>query len=127
MRFSARNALYWALPTVLLATLGAAEAAGGADLRKAPAWRSQAPESTLILGVAHAGPRLVAVGARGMVLLSDDDGTSWRQAKTVPVRSTLTAVSFIDSKSGWAVGHDGAILATNDGGETWTLQRFDSS
>ena len=29
---------------------------------------------------------------------------------------------FVDDKQGWAVGHDGVILHTGDGGETWTLQ-----
>jgi photosystem II stability/assembly factor-like uncharacterized protein len=40
----------------------------------------------------------------------------------VPVSSDLTAVWFADAKHGWAVGHDGVILASEDAGETWTLQ-----
>jgi photosystem II stability/assembly factor-like uncharacterized protein len=103
-----------------------APAAGGAALRKAPADASAAPESASILGAARAGSRIVCVGARGMVLLSDDQGRTWRQAKSVPVRSTLNAVSFADSRAGWAVGHNGTILATLDGGENWSLQRFDA-
>jgi photosystem II stability/assembly factor-like uncharacterized protein len=67
------------------------------------------------------------VGDHGIVLLSDDEGKSFRQAKAVPVRSTLTAVSFADEKNGWAVGQWGAIVATTDGGETWQLQRIDTS
>jgi hypothetical protein len=35
---------------------------------------------------------------------------------------TLTAVTFVDDKSGWAVGHDTVILHTADAGETWTKQ-----
>jgi photosystem II stability/assembly factor-like uncharacterized protein len=100
---------------------------GGAAQRKTSAWRSSAPESSMILGAARAGSRLVSVGARGMVLLSDDDGRNWRQAQNVPVRTTLNAVTFVGASTGWAVGHDGAILATSDGGENWTLQRFDTS
>jgi photosystem II stability/assembly factor-like uncharacterized protein len=38
---------------------------------------------------------------------------------------TLTAVSFVDDRQGWAVGHWGVVLATRDGGETWTVQRQD--
>ena len=95
--------------------------------RKLPAWTTAHPEATTILGAARAGARIVGVGARGMVLLSDDDGAHWRQAKRVPVRTTLTAVSFVDERTGWAVGHDGTIVATTDGGDTWTLQRFDDS
>jgi photosystem II stability/assembly factor-like uncharacterized protein len=40
----------------------------------------------------------------------------------VPVSSDLTSVFFIDDKQGWAVGHDGVILHTDDGGDRWQLQ-----
>ena len=36
--------------------------------------------------------------------------------------SDLTAVYFVDAKQGWAVGHDGVVLHTDDGGDTWALQ-----
>jgi photosystem II stability/assembly factor-like uncharacterized protein len=78
----------------------------------------------MILGAAQAGTRLVAVGDQGVVLLSDDGGATYRQARSVPVSSTLTSVSFVDASHGWAVGHWGAILATSDGGESWTIQRM---
>jgi photosystem II stability/assembly factor-like uncharacterized protein len=76
---------------------------------------------SLLLGVARAGDRLVAVGDRGHVLLSDDNGSTWRQV-AAPTRAMLTSVSFPDAKHGWAVGHDGVILASTDGGETWQRQ-----
>lgn len=82
---------------------------------------SQKAASTLLLDIAYAGNRLVAVGDRGHILYSDDGGSSWTQAK-VPTRQLLTAVSFADEKHGWAVGHDALILATSDGGESWTQQ-----
>jgi photosystem II stability/assembly factor-like uncharacterized protein len=108
---------------------GAASAAPSASarLRHAPAVHFAAAASAPLLGAVRAGARIVAVGARGMVLLSDDAGKAWRQAQAVPVRSTLTAVQFIDAQRGWAVGHDGVILASSDGGEHWALQRFDAS
>jgi photosystem II stability/assembly factor-like uncharacterized protein len=74
-----------------------------------------------MLAVTRAGERLVAVGERGIVLLSDDGGRNWRQTKT-PVRTTLTAVSFVGAKNGWAVGHLGVVLHSADGGETWIKQ-----
>ncbi|AYC33494.1 hypothetical protein D3880_14495 [Pseudomonas cavernae] len=80
--------------------------------------------NSLLLGVTHAGKRLVAVGDRGHILYSDDDGKTWSQAK-VPTRQMLTAVNFVDDKKGWAVGHDAQILATQDGGATWTQQFVD--
>ncbi|SQF97657.1 BNR/Asp-box repeat-containing protein [Paucimonas lemoignei] len=75
----------------------------------------------LLLDVDHAGSRLVVVGDRGHILYSDDQGKSWVQAK-VPSRQLLTAVAFVDDKHGWAVGHDAQILASSDGGATWTKQ-----
>lgn len=76
---------------------------------------------TLLLAATRAGSRLVAVGDRGHVLLSADQGRTWTQSST-PTRALLTGVSFPDAQHGWAVGHDGVILATGDGGVTWTRQ-----
>lgn len=94
-------------------------------LAQRPAARAPSPMHARILAATRAGARVVAVGDRGMVLLSDDDGKSYRQARTVPTRAALTSVSFVDERQGWAVGHWGVILHTADGGETWTLQRDD--
>jgi photosystem II stability/assembly factor-like uncharacterized protein len=88
-----------------------------------PALAVRAPEHAVLLGAALAGTRLVAVGERGIVLLSDDSGESWRQVP-VPVSVTLTAVRFADEQHGFAVGHGGVVLATDDGGETW-IRRLD--
>lgn len=73
---------------------------------------------SLLLDVEKAGSRLVAVGARGHIVYSDDDGKTWAQAK-VPVQVLLTGLSFADDKNGWAVGHGAAVLRTRDGGLTW--------
>jgi photosystem II stability/assembly factor-like uncharacterized protein len=78
-----------------------------------------------MLGVANAGERLVAVGAHGVVLLSDDFGVSWHQAHDVPTQTTLTAVTFLDARKGFAVGHDGVVLKTEDGGESWSMRYVD--
>lgn len=86
-----------------------------------PAIEGGAPERSVILGLTRAGQRLVAVGERGLVLLSDDDGASWRQAR-VPVSVSLTAAQFVDARQGWAVGHLGVVLHSDDGGETWQRQ-----
>ena len=86
--------------------------------------RSEAAKS-LMLAAAFAGQRIVAVGERATVLLSDDGGAHYRQAQQVPVSSTLTGVSFVNEHLGWAVGHWGVILNTTDGGEHWTVQRSD--
>ena len=78
-------------------------------------------EKSLLLDVTRAGARLIAVGDRGHILFSDDQGKSWTQSK-VPTRQLLTAVFFVDDKHGWAVGHDAQVLVSADGGVTWTKQ-----
>jgi photosystem II stability/assembly factor-like uncharacterized protein len=98
-----------------------------AELKPQPAAATTAATKAMMLAAVNVGKRIVAVGDYGIVLLSDDDGAHFRQAKSVPVRSTLTAVAFVDEKTGWAVGQWGVILATADGGETWQLQRSDTS
>ena len=75
----------------------------------------------MLLDVANAGKRLVAVGERGHIVYSDDNGTIWNQA-TVPVSVTLTAAYFPTAEKGWAAGHDGVVLHTSDGGKTWVKQ-----
>jgi photosystem II stability/assembly factor-like uncharacterized protein len=76
----------------------------------------------LLLDVARAGSRLVAVGEYGHILLSDDGGANWQQPASVPTRNTLVGVTFIDNQTGYAVGHAATILKTSDGGQNWTLQ-----
>lgn len=98
-----------------------------ASLKLQPAEITTAATRAMILSAARAGKRIVAVGNHGIVLLSDTDGGEFRQAASVPVRSTLTAVFFIDEKTGWAVGHWGIVLRTDDGGESWKVQRTDTS
>ena len=112
----------------LALALGGATVATAADrpeLTIRPAEITAAATSGMILAATRAGGRVVAVGERGIVLLSDDGGASFRQARQVPVPSTLTAVSFADDKTGWAVGQWGVVIKTVDGGETWTLRRSD--
>lgn len=105
---------------VTTATVAAAGETSPAALREAAVVSPKALGAAT-LAVARAGARLVAVGERGTVLLSDDHGASWRQA-AVPVRVTLTAVRFVDDKLGWAAGHQGVILHTRDGGASWVKQ-----
>lgn len=96
------------------------------DTPAAAVFAIESPKASkgLMIDVAHAGKRLVAVGDRGHILYSDDQGSTWTQAK-VPTRQLLTAVFFVDDKQGWAVGHDAQILASTDGGATWAQQYQD--
>jgi photosystem II stability/assembly factor-like uncharacterized protein len=91
------------------------------DVLQSPAAKVANPQRGVFTALALAGKRLVAVGERGLILLSDDNGEHWRQA-SVPVSVGLTAVQFVDANVGWAVGHGGVVLGTGDGGESWRLQ-----
>ncbi|WP_233801578.1 WD40/YVTN/BNR-like repeat-containing protein [Paraburkholderia sp. HP33-1] len=83
-------------------------------------------ERSMMLGATLAGQRIVAVGEHGVILLSDDNGAHFRQAHDVPANATLTSVAFADARHGWAAGHWGVVLRTDDGGENWRVQRSDT-
>ena len=84
------------------------------------------PHVELMLGIARAEDRLVAVGERGRVLLSDDSGRTWRGVES-GTDATLNTVRFISPKTGFAVGWDQTILRTDDAGESWVKQNGDTS
>ena len=105
----------------VLAVVGSARAAEPAPLSAEPA---RLAAHSLLIAVATAGPRLVAVGDRGIILLSDDRGGSWIQALAVPTQALLTGVCFLDAQHGVAVGHDEVILATSDAGRTWRRTHY---
>ncbi|MDX9788004.1 MAG: YCF48-related protein [Desulfobacterales bacterium] len=86
-----------------------------------PAMKNDKAAESMLTDVVNTGTRLVAVGEHGVIVFSEDNGKSWKQA-TVPTSLTLTAVFFPVSQKGWAVGHDGVILHSNDGGQSWTQQ-----
>lgn len=91
------------------------------DPLMAPALETRHPADSALNAITLAGSRLVAVGRYGRILWSEDQGEHWQQAK-VAVQSDLTAVSFATASDGWAVGHDGVVLHTQDGGQSWELQ-----
>jgi len=91
------------------------------DVLDTPSRQSALAARRLLNAVALAGERLVTVGIRGHIVYSDDAGAVWKQA-AVPVSSDLCAVTFPSASKGWAAGHDGVVLASVDGGLTWTMQ-----
>ena len=73
---------------------------------------------SLLLDAFSIAERTLVVGERGHILVSEDGGKTWAQAK-VPTRITLTGIYLLNSRLGWAVGHDAVILKTLDGGWNW--------
>ncbi len=114
--FTARTAAAGLFCATLLPI--AAQAAPAAPDRDSLQWRAT---HGLMLSVARAGRRLVAVGDRGTILLSDDQGASW---KTVPsgTPELLTSILFASPNEGWAVGQDSTILHSVDAGLHWSVQ-----
>jgi photosystem II stability/assembly factor-like uncharacterized protein len=106
--------------TASLCTTAQAKKSGFKDPLQVPAMKSAIAGASTLTGVARAGSRIVAVGAHGDIVYSDDQGKRWTQAKD-PVSVDLTAVYFPTPQQGWAVGHEGVILHSTDGGRRWQL------
>ena len=102
----------------LLLFMGLTVTSYAGDLLKQSALLIRNPSESALMDVTQTGERLVAVGERGIIIYSDDDGSNWTQSQ-VPVRVTLTAVTFPDPDNGWVVGHDSIVLYSSDRGESW--------
>ncbi|WP_020681307.1 WD40/YVTN/BNR-like repeat-containing protein [Marinobacterium rhizophilum] len=104
----------------LCVLLGLALSAGvqASDALDEASMMSPLAAHSLLLDIERVGDSLVAVGERGHILISGDEGEKWRQVPA-PVRVTLTNTFFVDDRFGWTVGHDGIVLKTEDGGNTW--------
>lgn len=85
---------------------------------------SRKAAEALLTDIQKVGDKLVAVGERGHIIVSSDQGQSWKQAK-VPTIELLTSVYFVNDQYGWAVGHEGLILHSKDGGSNWEVQYAD--
>ncbi len=74
--------------------------------------------------VATHGKHCWVVGRPGSVIFhSADFGQTWEMQPTL-VTVPLHAVYFVTVDEGWAVGEQGTILATTDGGKTWRTQKL---
>ncbi len=62
---------------------------------------------------------LVIVGEFQLVLISNDRGDSWEVLNKAS--SSLFSVDFYDRQNGYAVGQDGTLIKTADGGSSWQM------
>jgi photosystem II stability/assembly factor-like uncharacterized protein len=53
---------------------------------------------------------------------STNNGGSWEWQNPLPQGNTLNDLAFVDALYGWAVGDNGTIMHTTDGGSTWVMQ-----
>ena len=119
--FDAASGTVWAVGESGLATRSANF---GADWARAPGvFPNDAGRYFDFKSVAALGGFVGAVGSPGTLFFySDDGGATWAAART-GARAPLRKLFFLDRSNGWAVGDFGTILATKDGGRTWTRQR----
>ncbi len=110
----------WALVAGLGLALGVAAASHVAsqDVLDTPVAPAASLPRDATTSVAHAGDRVLAVGPRGLILLSVDGATTWKQVAS-PVASDLVSVKFMGDGTAWAVGHDAVALRSSDGGASW--------
>jgi len=71
--------------------------------------------------VAYGGGLLIASGSAG-TRVSDDEGATWASLVNIPTGvSGLRDISVSGRTDAVAVSGNGALLATRDGGQTWTI------
>ena len=94
-------------------------------------WAKQsAPSEMMMVGVVAVDPTHAwALGAEhgGNAVLATTDGVTWNKLTVLGRAQTGGAgipnsFTFADQRHGWAVSWEGAIVATADGGLTWTRQ-----
>jgi photosystem II stability/assembly factor-like uncharacterized protein len=56
------------------------------------------------------------------IYVTSDGGSTWTNQSIPLSTGTLGAVTFVDANTGWAVGGDGIILHTTNGGALWSQQ-----
>lgn len=72
------------------------------------------------------------VGNFSTLLKTTDGGQSW-SPHSIPIRSALRKVIFVDKDFGWIIGGEestpsfGSVLLTTDGGETWSDHNIEES
>ena len=80
-------------------------------------------EKSVFLEIDRFKQQQILVGEYGRILVRKGSDSAWLQAN-VPVQTTMTAVDIIDENVAWAVGHQGVLLKTTDGGSNW-VKMFD--
>ncbi len=85
-----------------------------ADILKMIGYDSQ------LRGVRFTGSFGAVVGDAGRVWVTTNTGNTWTQAVSVTQRD-LFAIDFVNASTGFAVGMNGCVIRTIDGGSSWTV------
>ncbi|MGA2625368.1 MAG: YCF48-related protein [Bacteroidota bacterium] len=86
-------------------------------------WQNPKPQgNNLQAAFAFSRSEVIAVGAGATIVRTTDEGATWSvQFEGGQNAPTLRAVTFVNDSLGWAVGDDGYMLETHDGGEQWSV------
>lgn len=94
--------------------------------RPAPQLEQQRPASWgtyrlgfRVLSIASTGNLLWICGSDETIAVSADNGAHWQVKHSSQGGPSLMNIDFANHQFGYAAGTDGALLITNDGGETW--------
>ena len=105
------------------------------------AWRSQVSgtKDQLLAVYAVNSKNAYVVGAFGTLISTSDGGENWTRHEikwdqlinkiineSGYIEPNLNAIYFSSQTKGWIVGEFGLVLHTEDGGRTWTAQRYGS-
>ena len=85
-----------------------------------PALIAPLAAEALILNAVFHKDMVIAVGDRGHILRSNDQGQSWAQSPS-PVSIPLTSLATADQGRLIAAGHDAVIMISDDDGASWEL------
>lgn len=77
-------------------------------------------EKVGIIDAVAMGKRIIAVGERGMLFVSDDNGKTWA-SRLVPTEKVLTSITVVDDKVALVTGQGGVLAYSADAGERWQL------
>ena len=96
---------------------------GGASWRAISSITLQTESKIDFQAMTFANGKLWCAGNPGSYIISIDLETGAVTRHRTPSTTALNSIVFSTSTHGWAVGDCGNILATNDGGQTWQVQR----
>lgn len=67
----------------------------------------------------------LVVGDSAWIEFTSDSGNTWVKMTDLPIGATtgITNIVFVGYHDGWAVGDQGTIIHTVDGGQNWVLQQ----
>jgi photosystem II stability/assembly factor-like uncharacterized protein len=77
--------------------------------------------------VSFCDTRVVWAVGDGLIVKSIDQGASWEIQRLGNQSERLFSISCTGADRAWAVGPNGLILATNDGGKNWVTQNLDKT